>query len=160
MDSIVSGLAIFVFLLVIFRITGNRSLAQITTFDAVLILIIAEAIQEGMVSSDESLTNAFLLVVTLLGFDVLLAILSVRSPFLERWINGAPVLLVNDGYVHNDVMTRARVSRDDVMEKARQQFGIERFDQIKHAVLERDGSVTVIPRHVGWATPPSEVPSR
>jgi uncharacterized membrane protein YcaP (DUF421 family) len=154
MDSILSGLGVYIFLLVIFRLTGNRSLAQITTFDAVLILIIAEAVQEAMIGSDQSMTNAALLVVTLLGFDVLLSILVVRSRFLGRLINDLPVLLVNDGVADNARMARVRVSPDDVLENARSRFGIERFDQIKYAVLERNGSITVVPRQVGWAMPP------
>jgi uncharacterized membrane protein YcaP (DUF421 family) len=97
MDSIISGLGIYVFLLVLFRLTGNRSLAQITTFDAVLILIIAEAVQEAMIGEDRSMTNAGLLIVTLLGFDVFLSLVSVRSGKLEKIVNDLPTLLIDDG---------------------------------------------------------------
>lgn len=155
MDSIVSGLAIFVFLLVVFRLTGNRSLAQITVFDAVLMLIIAEAVQEAMISGDQSMMNALLLVVTLLGFDLLLALLGVRFPLVERLVDGTPIVLVYDGEPYRKVMLRSRVSENDVMEEARTQLGIERFEQIKHAVLERDGSITVIPRYVTWSVAPA-----
>jgi uncharacterized membrane protein YcaP (DUF421 family) len=162
MDSIISGLAIYVFLLVLFRFTGNRSLAQITTFDAVLILIIAEAVQEAMIGEDRSMTNAGLLIVTLLGFDVLLSIASVRSRTMEKVVNDLPTLLVDDGVLLQDRMLNVRVSKDDIMENARTHFGLERFDQIKYAVLERNGSITVIPREVGWASAPSdpELPNR
>ena len=154
MDSIISGLGIYLFLLVIFRLTGNRSLAQITTFDAVLILIIAEAVQEAMVGQDQSMTNALLLVVTLLGFDVLLSILVLRSPLFEKIINDIPVVIVSDGVPDEPRMTRLRVSAEDVLENARMRFGIERFDQIRYAVLERNGSITIVPRQVSWAMPP------
>jgi uncharacterized membrane protein YcaP (DUF421 family) len=156
MDSIISGFAIYVFLLVLFRFTGNRSLAQITTFDAVLILIIAEAVQEAMIGEDRSMTNAGLLIVTLLGFDVLLSIASVRSRTLEKVVNDLPTLLVDDGELLKERMLNVRVSKDDIMENARAQFGLENFDQIKYAVLERNGSITVIPREVGWAITPKD----
>jgi uncharacterized membrane protein YcaP (DUF421 family) len=156
MDSIISGLAIYVFLLVLFRFTGNRSLAQITTFDAVLILIIAEAVQEAMIGDDRSMTNAGLLIVTLLGFDVLLSVVSVRSRTLEKVVNDLPTLLLDDGVLLRERMTSVRVSEDDIMENARTHFGIEHIGQIKYAVLERNGSITVIPRTVGWAFPPTD----
>jgi uncharacterized membrane protein YcaP (DUF421 family) len=156
MDAIASGLGIYIFLLVLFRLTGNRVLAQITTFDAVLILIIAEAIQEAMIGSDQSMTNAALLIVTLLGFDVLLSVATVRSRFLERLINDLPILLVDNGVLLQERMKKVRVSEDDVLENARSGFGIERLDQVKYAILERNGNITIIPREVGWAMPPAE----
>jgi uncharacterized membrane protein YcaP (DUF421 family) len=156
MDSIISGLAIYVFLLVLFRFTGNRSLAQITTFDAVLILIIAEAVQEAMIGDDRSMTNAGLLIVTLLGFDVLLSFVSVRSRTFEKVVNDLPTLLIDDGVLLRERMMSVRVSEDDIMENARAHFGVENVDQVKYAVLERNGSITVIPRSVGWAVPPED----
>jgi uncharacterized membrane protein YcaP (DUF421 family) len=156
MDAIVSGLGIYVFLLLVFRLTGNRVLAQITTFDAVLILIIAESIQGALIGSDQSMTNAALLIITLLGFDVLLSVATVRSRFLDRLINDLPTLLVDNGIRLDDRMKKLRVSEDDILEHARAGFGIEQFEQIKYAILERNGNITIIPREVGWTIPPGE----
>lgn len=146
MDSIVRGLAVYGFLLLIFRITGKRSLAQITTFDAVLLLIISEAVQHALIDGDESMANAFLLVVVLLGADVFLSVLSVRSDRVDKLLNDVPLLLIEDGTMHKDRMKRARVTPDDIMERARELRGVERLDQIKYAVLERGGMVTVVPK--------------
>ncbi len=63
-------------------------------------------------------------------------------------------MLVYDGELYRDVMLRSRVSENDIMEGARTQLGIERLEQIKHAMLERDGSLTVLPRYVTWAAAP------
>ena len=145
MDSVIRALAVYGFLLLIFRITGKRSLAQITTFDAVVLLIISEAVQQALIDSDESMTNAFLLVVTLLGADVLLSIVTIRSNRVDKLLNDVPVVLIEDGEFHQDRMKRARVSPDDILEYARELRGIARFDQIKYAVLERNGTVTIIP---------------
>jgi uncharacterized membrane protein YcaP (DUF421 family) len=155
MSSIVRGLAVYGFLLLIFRLTGKRSLAQITTFDAVLLLIISEAVQQGLIDGDESMSNAFLLVLALLGADILMSVLAVRSNRLDKLLNDAPLLLIEDGTMHQDRMKKVRVTADDILERARELRGIERFDQIKYAVLERSGAVTVIPKE-GALTFPME----
>ena len=77
-------LILVIVLLVLFRIVGKRSLAQITTFDFVLLLIISEAIQQAMIDTDNSMMNAALLVITLLGIDVALSLLKGRSSTLEK----------------------------------------------------------------------------
>ncbi len=146
MDSILRGLAVYGILLLLFRITGKRSLAQITTFDAVLLLIISEAIQQALIDGDESMTNAFLLVLTLLGVDVLLSWVTVRSPRVDNLLNDVPLLLVADGRAFEERMRKARVSEDDILERARELRGVERLEQIKYAVLERSGTITVIPQ--------------
>lgn len=146
MDSVLRALAVYGFLLLVFRITGKRSLAQITTFDAIVLLIISEAVQQALIDGDESMTNAFLLVLTLMGADVLMSILSMRSNRIDKVLNDVPLVLVDDGELQHERMTKARVTPDDILESARALRGISRFDQIKYAVLERDGAITVIPR--------------
>ncbi len=146
MGSIVRALVVYGFLLLIFRITGKRALAHVTTFDAVLLLIISEAIQQGLIDGDESMSNAFLLVVALLGADIVLSVISVRSNRVDKLLNGVPLLLMEDGTMHHDRLKKARVTPDDILERARELQGIERLDQIKYAVLERSGAVTIVPR--------------
>ena len=135
MDAVIRALAIYAFLLVLFRITGRRSLAQITTFDFVLLLIVSEATQQGLLGKDFSLTNAFLVILTLVGTDLALSLLSGRWPALNRWVNSLPLVLIQDGQPLDDRMNKARVDEEDILEKARQQ-GLEGMDQIKYAVLE------------------------
>lgn len=95
MGSVVRAAVVHGLLLVFLRIAGKRSLAQITTFDAVLLLIISEATQQAMIDGDESMTNGFLLVITLLvitllGLDVVMSLLSVRSDRTDRALNDVP----------------------------------------------------------------------
>lgn len=156
MDSIIRGLVVYLVLLILFRLMGKRTLAQITTFDAVLLLIISEAIQQALLDDDSSMTNAFLLVVTLLGADVLLSIGSMRSGMLDTLINDAPLVLIDDGRINQRRLAKARVSEDDILEQGRQNHGIERMDQIKYAILERGGAISVIPRQVSWIAPNPE----
>ena len=146
MDAVVRAVVIYVFLLVLFRVTGRRTLAQITTFDFVLLLIIAEATQQGLLGNEFSITNALLVILALLGLDLLSQGLSRRWRSFDRWINGLPLVLVEDGRLIDDRARKAGFLEDDILEQARASQGIERMEQIKYAVLERDGSISVIPK--------------
>ncbi|HSH77419.1 MAG TPA: YetF domain-containing protein [Herpetosiphonaceae bacterium] len=154
MGSILRGLAVYFFLLILFRVLGKRSLSQITTFDAVLLLIISEAIQQALIDNDNSMTNAFLVVTTLLGMNHVMQLITVRSQAADKLFNDVPLLLIDDGRVLQDRLKKIRVSEDDILEQGREMFGLERMEQIKYAVLERGGHITVIPRRVSWAAPP------
>jgi uncharacterized membrane protein YcaP (DUF421 family) len=134
-------------LLVLFRLTGNRSLGQISTFDFVLLLIISEAIQNGMVGDNYSLTNAFVLVVTLVVIDVGLSLVKQRSHTLDKWLEGTPIVVVDHGRPLRERMERARVGEDDVLTAARLLHGLERMEQVKYAVVERSGEISIVPRN-------------
>jgi uncharacterized membrane protein YcaP (DUF421 family) len=149
MESVLRAAAIYLFLMVLFRITGRRSLAQMTPFDLVLLLVVAEATQQGLLGNDFSVTNAFVVILTLIGMEVLFTFLTNRSRLLNRWINDVPLILIEDGRVIDDRLQKARVSMEDILEQARMTQGIERVEQIKYAVLERSGGVSTIPRQQG-----------
>jgi uncharacterized membrane protein YcaP (DUF421 family) len=128
------------------RLAGRTSLGQMTPFDLVLLLIIAETVGPAILGDDISLTNSFLAITTLIGMGVLLTALTNRSEVLDRWVNDRPLLIIENGRVMGDRLKKSRVDMDTVMEQARQSQGVERLDQIKYAVLERSGSISIIPR--------------
>jgi uncharacterized membrane protein YcaP (DUF421 family) len=146
MESILRGVLVYFFLLVVFRISGKQTLSQMTSFDLVLLLIISETTQQAMVDNDHSITNAFLLIITLVGTTVLLAALKQFFPRLEVVMDGQPVLLVDKGQLLRRVMAKSRVDEEDILAAARKQEGLERMDQIKYAILERDGQISIIPK--------------
>jgi uncharacterized membrane protein YcaP (DUF421 family) len=145
MVVVLRAVAIYVLLLIIFRIAGKRALVQTTTFDFVLLLIISETIQPALVGNDSSLTNAFLLVITLVGLDIALSLIKQRSHKVERLLDGVPLVIVEDGKPLKDRMDKARVDEDDVLTAARELQGLARMEQIKYAVLERNGGISIIP---------------
>jgi uncharacterized membrane protein YcaP (DUF421 family) len=145
-ESVLRGVAVYGLLLVLFRITGKRSLGQITTFDFILLLIISEAIQNGMVGNSYSVTNALVLIVTLVVIDLGLTFVKTRLPVLERWLEGTPLVIVEDGRALQDRLDRSGVDLSDVLRAARSTQGLERLEQIKYAVLERNGEISIIPR--------------
>lgn len=145
MESVTRGLAVYVVLLILFRICGTRTLAQTTTFDFVLLLIIAEATQQALIGTDDSMTNAFLLITTLLWLNVMLSLVKQRFPKVERWFDGLPVLLVEQGKPLREHMDKVRVDESDILEAAHEKHGLERLDQVKYAILERNGRIAIIP---------------
>ena len=145
MDIVLRSAAVYVALLVVFRIAGRRSFAQITTFDVVLLLIIGEATQQALLGDDFSVTNGILVVVSLVVIDIGLATLKARVPFADRVIDGVPVVLVDQGRLRRDRMRRAQVDERDILEAARQTQGLERLDQVRFAVLELGGEISIVP---------------
>ena len=146
MDSVIRGAVVYIVLLVLFRIAGKRSLAQVTTFDLVLLLLISEATQEALIDSDYSMTNALLVVITLIGMNILFSVLARRWKGFDKLIDDVPLVIVENGKPLQDRMDKERVSENDVMEAARELEGLERLDQIKFAIIERSGHITVIPK--------------
>ena len=146
MESVLRAAAMYVGLLIIMRIAGKRSLAQITTFDFVLLLIISEATQNAMLGQDFSITNAFIVIITLVTLDIGLSLLKRRSKKLDKLLDDVPLIIVEDGVALKDRMDKVRVDEQDVLSAARHLQGIARLDQIRYAVLERSGGISIIPK--------------
>ena len=119
MESVVRVAVMYVFLLLVFRIAGRRTLAQMTTFDFVLLLVISEQTQQAMVANDPSLTNAFLMILTLVGLDIGLSLVKQRSPQIEKWLDGMSTIIVENGRPLKDRMEKARVDEYDILTAAR-----------------------------------------
>ena len=149
MESAWRAIVIYIALLVVFRLTGKRALSQVTIFDFVLLLIISEAAQQGLVGDDYSVTGAIVVIVTLIVTDITLSLLKQWSPKLGEVIDGAPLLLIDQGQILKERMDKERVSEDEVSDAARELRGLERIEQVKYAVLEQDGQISIIP----WEQP-------
>ncbi|MEX0782509.1 MAG: YetF domain-containing protein [Dehalococcoidia bacterium] len=145
MDSVLRALTIYLILMVVFRLSGKRALADVTTFDFILLLIISEATQNALLGNDFSITNAAIVILTLVTVDIALSLVTARSGRVEKLLSDVPTIVVEDGKPIVDRMARLRVSVDDVLERGRTTQGIERLEQIKYAVVERSGAISVIP---------------
>lgn len=146
METVIRAAAIYAFLFLVFRVAGKRSLADITTFDFILLLIIAETTQQALIGDDFSIITAVLLISTLFLIEIVLTVLKQRYPRVDSLMEGEPVVLVENGRPIQERMHLERVDLDDILEAARRWRGLERIDQIKFAVLERDGNITIVPR--------------
>lgn len=149
MESVLRGVAIYFLLLVVMRLSGRRTFSQMTPFDLVLILIIAETTQQALSSDDYSITNSGLLIVTLCSVDILLSYLKRLSPAIGKWLDGTPTLLVANGDPQERALKKTRVEVEDILESARESQGLEKLSEIKFAVLEIDGGISIIPKKSG-----------
>lgn len=154
MDSVIKAIVVFFALWAILRVSGRRTLGEMTAFDFVLFMIIGGSTQRAITGQDYSLANALLLVATFVVLDVALSIVELRSPLLRRVLNAMPMILVENGRLMTDRMRRARVTEDNVLEAARRLQGLERIDQIKFAILEATGEITIVPAMQSVRTAP------
>jgi uncharacterized membrane protein YcaP (DUF421 family) len=145
MDSVLRAFTLYLFLMVLFRAMGKRSLAQISTFDFVLLLIIGEAAQNGLVGRDYSVIHSVIIVITLFAVDIGVSELK-RFKKVQPFIESHPVVILENGKLIHEFADKELVDEDDVLESARESHGLERLDQIKYAVLERNGSISIIPQ--------------
>ena len=145
MDTVLRAVAIYLFLLLVFRIAGKRPLAQMNAFDLVLLLIIGESASQALMGDDFSITTAVILITTLVLMEKGFALLKQNSERADRWLDDLPTVLVENGKPLRDRMKQQEVNEADVLEAARCSQGLERMDQVKYAVLERGGTISVIP---------------
>lgn len=146
MEPVFRGITIYLFLWLIFRVSGKRTLAQTSPFELVLLLIISEVTNQAMVDSDHSITNAILLIITLVGMSILLSVIKHYSPAASRWLEGLPLPLVRDGRLMRENLDKTRVDEAEIMKSARCTQGVDRMDDVKDATIENDGTISIVPR--------------
>jgi uncharacterized membrane protein YcaP (DUF421 family) len=135
---------VYLVLLVLLRLAGKRELGQMTPFDLVVLLVIANAVQNAMVGPDTSLTAGLLAAATLVFVNGLVARLGLRASWLRRRLIGSPALLVHDGRLLSDHLRHEGVPEEEVMEALRE-HGVDDLHQVKLAVLEVDGTISIVP---------------
>lgn len=145
MDSVLRAVAIYLVLMVLFKVAGRRSLAELTTFDLVLLMVIGEATQQALLGDDFSLTNAVLVIATLITVDIGFSLVKRRFRSFSLLLDGGPTVLVEQGRVLQKRLKQARVDEDDILEASRSSQGIVEISQIKFAILERNGKISIIP---------------
>ena len=134
---------VYVVLLAGLRLAGKRELGQMTPFDLVVLLIIANAVQNAMVGPDTSLNGGLLAALVLLAVNWLVGRLGLRSAWLRRGLIGDPVLLVHDGHLLDGTLRREAILEDEVIQALRE-HGVDDLRQVKSAVLEVDGTISVV----------------
>jgi uncharacterized membrane protein YcaP (DUF421 family) len=136
--------AIYLVILGGLRLAGKREIGQMTVFDLVVLLLIANAVQNAMVGPDTSLAGGVLAAVVLLALNAVVARLRLRWPRLRRVIEGSPTLLVLHGEVISDQLRREGLDQE-TLEAALREHGVADLNDVEMAVLEIDGSISVVP---------------
>lgn len=135
---------IYAFLVLGLRLLGKRELGQMTIYDFVLIVVLANAVQNAMVGDDTTLVGGIVAALTLLVMNRAFTWLLTRVPWLERGLVGEPLLLVNNGHVLWDRLRREGLTLEQVMAALRE-HGVDKLSDVRMAVLEVDGTISIVP---------------
>jgi uncharacterized membrane protein YcaP (DUF421 family) len=139
---------VYVALLVGLRLAGKRELGQMTPFDLVVILLIANAAQNAMVGPDTSVTGGLIAAGVLVSANYGVALARERLPWLRRAVEGTPTLLINDGKFVHEHLRREGLEEDEVLMAIRE-HGVSDVKDVRIAVLETDGSISIVPVDAG-----------
>jgi len=143
MDIVGRGVVVFAFLYVLMRIMGRRELSTLEPFDLILLIILGDAVQQGLTQDDYSLTGAMLAVGTIAVLQIGMSYANFRFPRLRPWLDGQPLVILQDGKPIEKNMRRERLTVDDIAEAARKE-GIGKLDEVAWAVMETSGTISFI----------------
>ena len=135
--------AIYVLVMVLVRVSGKRAVGQFTPFDLVLLILIGNAVQNGINGGDDSLTGAAIMATTLIALNYGVAFVTSRNRKVEKFVEGVPVVLARNGKIFDHVLRRELVSREDFREALRMN-GVEDVSEVELALLETNGSISVV----------------
>lgn len=145
MDIAIRTFVIFWFLLLLMRITGRRELSSLEPFDLILLIVLGDAVQQGLTQDDYSVTGALIVIIVFGLLQVCVSYLNFRFPRLRPALEGYPIVLIEDGNLIERNMKRERLTREELAKEARGQQ-IESLGDVKWAVLETSGTISFIPK--------------
>jgi uncharacterized membrane protein YcaP (DUF421 family) len=147
MDLFFRAAFLFGFIYFLTRVVGKRELSSLEPFDLILLIVLGDAVQQGLTQDDYSVTGAMIVISVIALLQVFVSYLGFRFPKrLGPVLEGEPMILVHDGNVLERNLRRERLTVDEIAEAGRQQ-NVASIDQIQFAVLETDGQITVIPKN-------------
>ena len=135
--------AIYVLVMVLVRVSGKRAVGQFTPFDLVLLILLGNAVQNGINGGDNSLTGAAIMATTLIALNYSVAFVTSRTRKVEKFVEGVPLVLARNGQLFEGVLRRELVSREDFREALRMN-GVEDVSEVELALLETNGSISVV----------------
>jgi uncharacterized membrane protein YcaP (DUF421 family) len=145
MDLVIRAAVIFCFIFLITRIAGRRQLSELEPFDVILLVVLGDLVQQGITQSDESVTGTLIVISTITLLSVTVGWLSFRVGPIRLITEGEPIILIHDGELIDRNLRRERLTRNDLEEEARKQQ-LSSLDQIRWAILEDDGAISIIPK--------------
>jgi len=144
MDIVLRAIVAYVFVLFLMRVVGRRELSSMEPSDVILLVVIGDLVQNGVTQSDYSVTGIVLAAGTIGLLATLTAFVTFRWSRIRNVIEGEPVILVEDGKLIERNMKHERLTLDEVMEQARLQQGVESLHDVRWAVLETSGSISIV----------------
>ena len=144
MDIVLRAFVAYVFILVLMRVVGRRELSSMEPSDVILLVVIGDLVQNGVTQSDYSVTGIVLAAGTIGTLATFTAYATFKWSRIRNVVEGEPVILVEDGKPIERNMKHERLTLDEVMEQARLQQGVEALDDVRWAVLETSGSISIV----------------
>ena len=144
-ELVLRAFIVYVFLLVLLRLTGKRQVGQLAPFDLVLLLVLSNAVQNSMNAGDNSLVGGLISAATLVGLNYGVGYATFRNKKLETLVEGQPEIIIHNGRVYEDVMRRAQLTHHE-LNAALRQAGCTCPEEVQAALLENNGSISVVPR--------------
>ncbi|HXM51926.1 MAG TPA: YetF domain-containing protein [Candidatus Binatus sp.] len=145
---VIRAVIIYVVFFIGLRLFGKRELGQFTTFDLVLVLLVANALQPAITGPDNSVTGGAIIIAVLLLFNRGVALIRNRWPWFDTLIEPPPTVVVEDGQISKLALEKEGLSETDV-EMAIREHGVDKLSDVKQAVLENDGSISVVTKGSG-----------
>jgi uncharacterized membrane protein YcaP (DUF421 family) len=151
MDLAIRAVILYLFVIFVMRVVGRRELSSLTAIDLVLLIVMGDAIQQGLTQDDYSVTGAIIVVSTIAVMQVLSSYIGYRSRRMRTILEGQPVILIDDGKLVDTNLKRHRLSPDDVAEEMRLQQ-IMSFDDVRWGILEANGRISFIEKKAAEAS--------
>jgi uncharacterized membrane protein YcaP (DUF421 family) len=145
MEIVMRTIGVYIGLLMLFRLMGKRSMSDLSALDFILFLIMSEALQNALVDDDKSVVMGLTVVLTFVMVDLGVAVVKKKYDLADKIAEGVPLLLVDHGRVLERNIAKTHIRTDDILQTARNKQGLERMSQIKYAVLETSGGISIIP---------------
>jgi uncharacterized membrane protein YcaP (DUF421 family) len=145
MDIALRAIVLYAFLVLVTRVVGRRELSSLSPFDLILLIVLGDAIQQGLTQDDYSITGAVIAVATIAVLQIGTSYLSFRSKRARHVLEGLPIVLIERGGVVERNLRRERMSLDDVAEEMRAQQ-IASVDEVEWGILESNGTISFIKR--------------
>ena len=142
---VLRAVVIYVLVILLVRLSGKRAVGQFTPFDLVVVILLGNAVQNGINGGDNSLTGALIMATTLIALNYLIAMLTSRFRFIEKLVEGQRVLLARNGKVLEPVLRRELISQHD-FEEALRMNNVDSVADVETAMLETNGHISVVPR--------------
>lgn len=143
LDIVIRSVCVYFFMVIAFRVFGKKELSQLNAFDIVLILLISNAVQNAMVGSNVSLEGGIIAAFSLFVINIIFKKVTSKSKFLNKLVQSKPEILIHDGKIEFKTLARLGISSDELDEVIRE-HGVENYKQVKLAMLEINGSISVI----------------
>lgn len=143
LDIVIRSLSVYLFMVIALRIFGKKQLSQLNTADVILILLISNSVQNAMVGNNTSLYGGLVAALALFIVNLLFKKVMLKSSFIKELVQDTPEILIHNGKIAFSTISKLGITNDELQEAMRE-HGVEYYKDVKLAMFEIDGSISII----------------